>query len=324
MDSSDINQRFLITGANGFVGTHLMESIQRQCPKVVACVGWSESEKLPELPGVTWQQLDIRDSGSVEQVVSDTRPTTVIHLAAISHVPTAFANPERVWQVNVMGTLYLLESLKRHASDATVLYVSSSEIYGDSFASAQPLDETAPLAPKNPYAASKAAADLMAGQYADGGMRIIRVRPFNHVGPGQSTDFVVSAFASQIARMEKGLQEPVLSVGNLDAKRDFLHVRDVVDAYLTLIDHSSSLSPGEIFNICSGIPRSIREILEGLLSLSERRIEVRQERKRLRPSEIPVAVGSAAKLKAETDWAPAMPWEEVLRQTLDYWRGKVS
>ena len=322
--SENAQQRLLITGANGFVGSHLIKAFLALFPEDSECIGWGLESFGDADERVNWDKVDLRDTESVDQAVFRAKPTAVVHLAAISHVPTSYENPELVWNVNLLGTLRVLEAVKRHSPDAIVLVVSSSEVYGRSFSSGIALDEHALLAPRNPYAVSKSAADLLAGQYAETGMRVFRLRPFNHVGPRQSADFVVSAFASQIAKIEKGLQEPVINVGNLDAQRDFLHVKDVVSAYLEIIMEANLLTPGEIFNVCSGIPRAIGGILQDLLALSSTSISVQQDESRMRPSDTPLAVGNAELLKSKLNWHPVIPWETTLQDTLEYWRSAVN
>ncbi|MGB5457002.1 MAG: GDP-mannose 4,6-dehydratase [Gammaproteobacteria bacterium] len=322
--SENAQQRLLITGANGFVGSHLIKAFLASFPEDAECIGWGLEGFGDADARVSWDKVDLRDAESVDEAVLKAKPTVVVHLAAISHVPTSYANPELVWDVNLLGTLRLLEAIQRHTPDAVVLVISSSEVYGRSFSSGIALDEQALLAPRNPYAVSKSAADLLAGQYAETGMQVLRLRPFNHVGPRQSADFVVSAFASQIARIEKGLQEPVINVGNLDAQRDFLHVKDVVSAYLEIIKNAGSLTPGEVFNVCSGIPRAIGGILQDLLALSSVPISVQQDESRMRPSDTPLAVGSAELLKSRLNWNPVIPWETTLLDTLEYWRSTTA
>ncbi len=322
--SDNAQQRLLITGANGFVGSYLIKAFLASFPDDSECVGWGLESFGDADERVSWDRVDLRDAESVDKAVHKAEPTVVVHLAAISNVPTAYANPELVWDVNLLGTLRLLEAVKRHSPGAVVLVISTSEVYGRSFTNGIALDEKALLAPRNPYAVSKSAADLLAGQYAETGMQVFRLRPFNHVGPRQSANFVVSAFASQIAKIEKGLQEPIIKVGNLDAKRDFLHVKDVVTAYLEIMKNAGSLTPGEVFNVCSGVPRAIGGVLQDLLALSSIPISVEQEESRMRPSDTPLAVGSAALLKSRLNWNPVIPWQKTLQETLDYWRASLN
>ena len=255
--------------------------------------------------------------------ISVLQPDLVVHLAAQSHVPTSFEKPGLTWDINVMGTLHLFESIKTHAPDAGILFVSSSEIYGKSFLGGTPLKEDASFKPQNPYAASKAAADIMAGQYAEQGLRIIRMRPFNHIGVGQRSEFVVPAFASQIAKIESGQQEPVLLVGNLDAQRDFLNVVDVVSAYVLALENMDSLPPGLALNVCSGVPRRISDVLNCLLGLSQIDIQVRLDPLRMRPSDIPVAVGDCSALVNRINWSPKVTFKQTLQNILNEWRQKV-
>ncbi len=312
---TDMTARILITGAGGFVGPWLLRSLQagRFSESRVLC--WSG--KAMDCPT---ESIDILSHPEVARSVKDFCPTHVVHLAARSHVPSSFANPERTWAVNVMGTLNLIEAVRKYAPEAGLIFAGSSEVYGRTFQKICPVDESSPLDPLNPYAASKAAADIMAGQYATSGMRIVRVRPFNHIGPGQTEDFVASAFAAQVARIEAGLQEPVLRVGNLDARRDFLDVRDVVRCYMLILESLTDLAPGTIMNVCSGCPRSIRFLLEHLLSLTTVHIRVETDASRMRPTEIPVAAGSAEIAHRLLGWKPQIAIEETLHMLLQHWR----
>jgi GDP-4-dehydro-6-deoxy-D-mannose reductase len=239
-------------------------------------------------------------------------------------VPAARADPDLAWQVNLGGTLALARALLAEAPDCTLLYVSTAETYGRSFAGGAPASEATAFAPMNTYAATKAAADLALGAMVGEGLRLIRVRPFNHTGPGQSAAFVVAAFARQVARIEAGLQQPVLRVGALEPRRDFLDVRDVCRAYALCLARAAELPPGVALNIASGESRRIGDVLGGLLDLAGVSAEVVTDADRLRPSEIPVAAGDAALARATLGWAPRIAWRQTLADTLADWRGRVK
>lgn len=288
--------RLLITGLGGFVGQHLKSRLQVRFP---------DCHILPGIP-------NIRDAQAVNDSIANGRPDCCIHLAAISTIGKARQSPDDTWAVNLQGTLNLARAMLKHVPDGTFLFASTAEAYGTTFQCNRPLNEDAALSPANTYAATKAAADLALGAMARDGLRAIRMRPFNHTGPGQSPDFVVPAFASQIARIAKGLQKPQIHVGNLDAQRDFLDVRDVCDAYLDVLEHRMSLQPGTIFNVCAGQTRSIRSILDDLMDLSGVQAEIMIDPDRLRPSDIPVASGDASRFRSALGWAPRITWSQTL------------
>lgn len=288
--------RILVTGRRGFVGQHLERRIQARFPG---------GEILSSPP-------EIRDADSVDRLIAETRPDCCIHLAAISTIGAARQSPDDAWNVNLRGTLTLARAILRHTPHSPFIFASTAEAYGATFQSGARLDENAPLAPMNTYAATKAAADLALGALAREGLRVVRMRPFNHTGPGQSPNFVVPAFASQIARIAQGIQVPEIKVGNLDAERDFLDVRDVCDAYLDVLERSDDLESGTILNICSGHTRSIRSILDDLLTLSGVRADILTDPERLRPSDIPVARGNAARIETLLGWAPGISWHATL------------
>ena len=260
----------------------------------------------------------------MEALLAAVRPTAVIHLAAVSSAAEARDDARLAWDVNLRGTSTLAEAVMRHAPEARFLYAGSSEAYGRSFSGVStPLDETAALNPRNVYAATKAAADLMLGQMAEDGLRVVRFRPFNHTGPGQSPRFVVAAFAGRIAAIEQGERPAVMTVGNLDAQRDFLDVRDVVAAYALAIE-AQALTPYAVYNLASGRPRRIGDVLAALLALSRVRISVETDEALLRPSETPIAVGDARRAHDELGWRPRIPWETTLRETLEASRDTVA
>jgi nucleoside-diphosphate-sugar epimerase len=268
-------------------------------------------------------RFDLSDRSAIDEALGKADADCVIHLAAISNVVQARAAPDEVWQVNLHGTLALARAARAKRSDVTFLFVSSGDIYGDTFRLGVKLDEEALPAPLNLYSVTKAAADLALGQMAAEGLRAIRVRAFNHTGPGQSNAFVVSAFAEQIARIAAGKQEPRLRVGALAPQRDFLDVRDVCAGYVACIKNASVLAPGVILNFASGTPRRIGDVLDQLLAIAGVSAAIETASDRLRPTDIPVAVGDASRARRLIGWSPTIPWEQTLRDTLQYWRDRV-
>lgn len=262
------------------------------------------------------QALDVTDLDSVHAAVAGVRPDVIIHLAAITAVNASVKAPREAWRVNLDGTLNVVSALQDCAPEAHLLFVSSAEVYGASLRSSQPTDESALLQPLNPYAASKAAADVLVRQVAAAGVSATIMRPFNHIGPGQSEAFVAASFAGQIARIEAGVQPPVLSVGSLDDERDFLDVGDVVRAYVRVIESRVSLDPGEIFNVASGRSMRVGDLLELLLSRARVPIEVREDPSRLRRLTTPRVVGDAGHLRRKLGWRPEIRIEDTLAQIL--------
>lgn len=311
--------RALITGATGFVGRHLVAWLQQDTDWEIVALG---TRRVEVAPGLTSIACDLTDRAAVEAVLARYRPDYVFHLAARTSVPEAFAAPEATLINNAVSQITLFEAIRALGLNPVILVASSSEVYGAAPVDDMPLDEEQPFRPMNPYAVSKVVQDLLGLQYhLSHRMQVVRVRPFNHIGPGQSDRFVVASLARQIAEAELGLGEPVVWVGNLDAQRDFLDVRDVVRAYRLVAQPEFA---GEVFNVASGVPRSIREVLEGLVALARCRVEVRQDPARMRPSDIPVIFGSAAKLRLSTGWESRIPFERSLADTLDDWRARVA
>ena len=299
--------RILVTGAAGFVGGHLLPLLRARFPEAA----------------VTAANFDVTDAAAVHDGIATVRPDACIHLAAVSAVPQAQTDPDLAWRVNLSGTLSLARALAE-IPGCTLLFASTADAYGRSFKRGEALDETAALAPMNTYGATKAAADLALGAMARDGLQIIRVRPFNHTGPGQSADFVVAAFARQVARIVAGLQPPELMVGALDPLRDFLDVRDVCDAYTRCLQHRDAIEPGAIFNIASGQPRRIGDVLTDLLELAGVTAEVKLDPARLRPSEIALAAGDATLARRVLRWSPTIPWSQTLTEMLADWRLRIA
>jgi GDP-4-dehydro-6-deoxy-D-mannose reductase len=317
-------RRILITGATGFVGTHLLRQLEGVLPRedeILATgrrptLGWAEGR-------AAYKEVDLLERVAAELLIKEFRPTHTVHLAALSSVHQALGTPAETWRTNVCGTLNLAEALASHTIDGNLLFISTSEVYGRSFASGKVLDETAPLAPTNPYARSKAAAEDVVRD-ASRNNRVSVLRPFNHTGPGQDERFVVASFAAQIARMELGLVEPVLRVGDLSAERDFLDVHDVTRAYAAVILNSEGLLSGSTFNIASGVPRKIASIVEHFTKRARCEFSVEVDEGRKRPSEIPRAVGSAGAFRNAVSWQPEIRWETTLDGVLDDWRARLA
>lgn len=316
-------RRILITGAAGFVGGWLLRRLEAGAQGNFDVFAGTRHHEIPST-GANAVRFDIADREAVDKALRTVKPSAVIHLAALSTVMEARAAPRRAWEVNLCGTMNIAESMLAHCPQSVFVFVSTSEVYGHAEKCRDhPLDETAPLDPLNPYAASKAAADLMVGQMAREGLKAIRVRPFNHTGPWQTERFAIPAIASQIARIEAGLQEPVIRVGNLDARRDFLDVRDVADAYLGLATSAPSFEPGMVLNLASGIGRRVGDILEELVSLSPVNIRVEMDPARLRSSETRFTTADARLIRAFLGWEPRIAWSKTLADVLEFWRGSV-
>ena len=300
-------RRILITGAAGFVGGHLSAALTSAFPG---------ASLIPA-------DFDVRDADAVRTGVCEASPDACIHLAAISSIPAAQSGPADAWQVNLLGTVALARAIMDETPECLFVFASTGDAYGASFKSGRPMTADDTLAPMNTYAATKAAADLALGAMANEGLRAIRVRAFNHAGPGQSEDFVVAAFAKQVALIAQGLQPPVIKVGRLDAQRDFLDVRDVCRAYALCLAKADTIEPGTILNIASGDTRRIGDILTDLMSLAgvEATIEVASER--LRQTDVPLARGDASLAALLLGWAPLIPWKTTLLDILADWRGRV-
>ena len=254
----------------------------------------------------------------------DAQPDACIHLAAVTTVADARQDPDRAWHVNLHGTLNVARAVLAHARGCRLLFASSAEIYGRSFAAGRPLDETAPPAPMNGYAATKAAADLALGAMANDGLRVVRLRLFNHTGPGQSDEFVLPAFARQIALIEAGRQTSPLQVGRLDSMRDFLDVRDVCGAYVACLRQMRTWRRTQPLNIASGVPRRIGDILRELLDLAGLQAELATDTARLRGSEIASASGDSSLAHRLLGWTPNIPWQQTLADVLADWRTRVA
>jgi GDP-4-dehydro-6-deoxy-D-mannose reductase len=314
-------KRVLVTGAGGFVGKHLLNYLSANTDWLLFGNAHSRPGSFG-LPRLQWVTLDLTDREQTETVLSSVRPDYVFHLAAQSNVQRAFADPRGTIINNVVSQLNLLDVLRVQSPETRVMIACSSEQYGLVRPEDQPIDEDTPFRPNNPYAVSKIAQDALALQYfLSYGQPTIRARSFNHIGPGQSEQFVSAAFALQVASIEAGKQEPVMHVGNLDAQRDFTDVRDMVRAYHLSITEGE---PGEVYNIGSGKSHSIQWILDTLVGMSAVQVEVRQDPARMRPADIPLLVCDPTRFRKATGWQPEIPLEQTLRDILEYWRGVVK
>ncbi len=315
----------LITGITGFAGSHLAELLLGENIEVFGAARQrSPMENItPQVKkNVAFIECELRDSVPVKNMLKQVEPDLIFHLAAQSFVPTSWVSPADTITNNIISQLNLFEAMRDLGLKETRIQLAcSSEEYGMVHEDEVPIRETNPLRPLSPYAVSKIAQDMMGYQYHESyGIKAIRTRAFNHTGPRRGEIFVTSAFAKQIAMIEKGRQEPVMKVGNLEARRDFTDVRDTVRAYLEIIQKGE---PGDVYNICTGTSISMQELLDGLLALSDVDIKVETDPDRLRPSDVMILEGDCSKLKAATGWQPRIPFDRTLKDTLDYWRERV-
>ena len=293
--------RALITGGGGFVGHHLSALLERSGDEVEIC----------DL------ETDITDLDSISARIEDVQPDAIYHLAALAHVGDSWLDPSKVLTVNVVGTGNVLAAARRHVPDATVLTISSAEVYGIVTPDELPLSETSQVRPASPYAASKAAAEQVAVQAARGfGQRVLVARPFNHVGPGQAPAFAVPALAKRIVDAQAA-GATTLTVGTLTTRRDFTDVRDVVVAYRLLVEKGAA---GEVYNVASGVDVSIAEIAESLLTLAGADLEFVEDPALIRPVDVPVLRGDAGRLREATGWSPSIPLETTLADVLESFR----
>jgi GDP-4-dehydro-6-deoxy-D-mannose reductase len=312
--------RILVTGAGGFVGGHLLPVLRRHFPAARLIAASRDGEK--QVPGADETlEMDLL-GGDLAGRMREAAPDAVLHLAAQASVPVSFRDPRLTWRTNLDGTLALADAVLEAAPAARFVHVSSAEIYGLSFQAGVPLTEKALPRPANPYAASKAAADIAIGEMALRGLRAVRMRPFNQTGPGQSDGFVVGAFAHQVARIAAGKQEPVIRTGALDRWRDFLDVRDVCEGYALAL--AAELEPGTVINLATGAPRKVGDILEALLALAGVEARVEQEASRLRPTDVERTAGDIGVARRLLGWAPRIPWDTTLADMLADWRARVA
>lgn len=311
--------KILVTGANGFVGKYVVRELLKRNHIVIAGIrnkDHSNNHSLFQIP------FNLKNPSQIEKVIKEIHFDAIIHLAAQSKVLTSWEDPLSTLEVNTLATVHLIHCIKQHSSQTKLLIVGSSEEYGRTANNYDKIPETALCQPQNPYATSKCAASQIALQLAKKHhLQIIYTRPFNHFGPGQSQGFVISDFAAQIATIEKQKTNSVLYVGNTDSERDFLDVRDVSKAYVSLVE--SNVETG-IYNICSEQPRKINDILQHLIQLSNQQITVEIDHNKYRPIDVPKFVGNSAKIRKAIGWQPTHDFYSSLDETLAWWRRKID
>ena len=312
----------LITGATGFAGSHLLEHLRTaggaQPPATPVAAAWSNPRGVARhdtRSDVRWAAVDLLDRNAVAAAVTDLRPSAIYHCAGAADVGGSWADPVTPLRLNVLGTLHLLDAVRDAGLSCPVVVTGSATVYRPS---ADAASEDAPIGPASPYAFSKLAQEMIAARV---GARVLLARPFNHAGPRQSPAYVTSAFARQIAEIEAGAVPPVMSVGNLDARRDITDVRDVVRAYRMLAQRGT---PGRPYNICSGRAPRVGDLLEMLIGLAKTTITIAIDPAKLRPSDNPVVLGDPRRIEAEIGWRPQIPIERTLADLLDYWRTRTA
>jgi GDP-4-dehydro-6-deoxy-D-mannose reductase len=312
-----INDQFmnkaLVTGGCGFVGRHLVSLLEHRGSRV-AILAQKGSR---QVGSAKLYEADIRDRVAVGFAIEEFRPNDIYHLAAISSADLAWRFPRRTYDVNVFGTLNVLEAAFSLPSQPRVLIVSTAQVYASSAAA---LIESSPLDPPNPYATSKLMSELLRVQYRPASGKIVVARPFNHTGPGQSSTFVLSSIARQFAEIELGIRQPKLGLGNTHVKRDFTDVRDVVQAYCLLLEKGR---PQEIYNVCSGRSWSVKQVIDEFASITGIGVAVESQAEKVRVGEVEEVCGSFAKIQTETGWQPAIRLVVTLKDLLKYWRTKL-
>ena len=305
----------LITGASGFAGSHLMEYLSRTCE----VEGWSRSAPPAALaaPG-RWRRIDLLDRDAVRTAVRELRPAAVYHCAGMPHVAESWSDTAQPLASNVLATHHLFDALRRAGISARVLVPGSATVYAPAL---EPVSEDHPIGPGSPYALSKLAQEQLALRAAPAdGVDVVLTRSFNHTGPRQAPAFVAPSMARQIALIEKGDRGPVIRVGNLDAQRDFTDVRDVVRAYVGLMDRAAS---SVFYNVASGVGRTMRSVLDALVSRARVPVRVETDPGLLRPNDQPMLVGDASRIRQAIGWQPSISFDQMLDDLLEYWRREV-
>ncbi len=316
-------KKAFITGIAGFVGSHLAELLLSQGYEVYGLL--RPRSNTGHIEGIMnklhLEDADLLDTHSLYATISRIKPDYIFHLAAQSFVPTSWVSPSVTLEVNIVGSANLFEAVRMAGIDPVIQIACSSEEYGLVHEDEVPIKETNPLRPLSPYAVSKLAMDYLGYQYHQSyNVRIVRTRGFNHTGPRRGDTFAESNFAKQIALIEKGKQDPVVNVGNLDASRDYTDVRDMVKGYILAVE---KCDPGDVYNICTGNAIVIGDMLKMLIAMSKSKIEVRPDAARMRPSDVPVLLGDNSKFVAKTGWKAEIPFTKTMEDLLNYWRERV-
>lgn len=316
-------KRALITGISGFVGSHLAEFLLNKGVEVHGTIRWrSKLDNIIHIKDkLKLVDTDMRDGHSLLKAIEESSPDYIFHLASQSFVPMSWRAPADTMETNAIGTIHLFEAIRQSNCDPVIQIAGSSEEYGMVYPGETPIKETNPLRPLSPYGVSKVTADMLGCQYhMSYGLKIIVTRAFNHTGPRRGDVFVTSNFSKQIAEIEKGLKEPVMYVGNLNAKRDFSDVRDIVQAYLLAV---TKCDYGEVYNICSEKARTIQSVLDLLLTMTDKNVEIKQDPSRMRPSDVEILQGDCSKFRAKTGWKAEIAFEKTMGDLLNWWRNNV-
>ncbi len=314
--------RELITGAGGFAGSHLAEHLLRSTDHLVWGCGISPKPRITAERPLPHRQIDLTDADATTKYIAEIQPDHIYHLAGQPAVHASWLEPWGNYEGNVLAALNVLHTVWQLKLSCRVMVVTSMEVYGEVDPEDMPVTETHRFRPNSPYSASKAAVDLLAQAYhLSHGLDIVRVRPLNHIGPRQSDQFVATAFARQIARIETGLQSPVIQVGNLSARRDFTDVRDMTRAYRLALEHCE---PGRAYNIASGNVRSVQHLLDALIELSHADVTVEVDPERVRTASTPALIADCTRFRARTGWQPEIPFEQTLSDLLNYERDKLG
>ena len=317
-------KRALITGITGFVGSHMAELLLKEDFEVSGISRWrSNKSNLININGsVKLLEADLLDPHSLDTLLLEIRPDYIFHFGAQSFVQASWTSPSVTLEINVVGSANLFEAVRKSKINPRIQIACSSEEYGLVEKNEMPIKETNPMRPLSPYAVSKIAMDYLGYQYFKSyGLQIVRTRGFNHTGPRRGEVFAESTFAKQIAQIEKGINTPIIYVGNLKAIRDYTDVRDMVRGYMLAAQQGDA---GEVYNICTGIGHTMEEVLKILLKFSKvKKIKIQKDPDRMRPSDVDVLIGDNRKFKKVTGWRPTIPFEKTMEDLLNYWRENV-